>query len=61
MKPIVMNSVNKPEDIKQWFKIIIDRIEKLKIEEKDNTLAKMVSKLREAIFKSYVIVGFPKV
>lgn len=59
-----MNSVNKPEDIQPWFNIIIDRINKIEStdkKEKDDLTVKIVSKLREAIFKSYVIVGYPKV
>lgn len=60
-KAVVMNSLNKPEDIQPWFNILLDRINRLECNSKDAIIAQMVSKLREAILKSYVIVGFPKV
>lgn len=58
-----MSSVNKPKDIQQWYNIISERIEQMNStkEEKDKLIAKVVLRLREAILKSFIIVGFPKV
>lgn len=59
-----MSSVNKPEDIQLVYGIISDRISELtdiSKEQKEQKLARVVLRLREAILKSYIIVGFPKV
>ncbi|CEP13834.1 hypothetical protein [Parasitella parasitica] len=60
---VVMSSVNKPEDIKHIYDIInerVDKMENMTIEEKNKLIAAIVLKLREAILKSYIIIGFPK-
>lgn len=59
-----MSSVNRPEDVQQVYHIIADRIEAIEKHskaEKNKLLASIVLKLREAILKSYIIIGFPKV
>lgn len=59
-----MSSVNKPQDIQQWYNIILEKIEQLEHktkQEKDNLNVQVVLRLREAILKSFIIVGFPKV
>lgn len=59
-----MSSVNKPEDVQYIYHIISERlqqVESLSIQEKNKLLAQIVLRLREAILKSYVIIGFPKV
>jgi pyruvate kinase len=59
-----MSSVNKPEDIQHVYDIISNRIEQLETLsklEKNKLLSTIVLKLREAILKSYIIIGFPKV
>ena len=59
-----MSSVNKPEDVKHVYDIIEQRVDQkrdLSKEEKNKMLAAIVLKLREAILKSYIIIGFPKV
>lgn len=59
-----MSSVNKPEDVKHVYNIIAERVEQeqnLINEEKNKLIARIVLKLREAILKSYIIIGFPKV
>lgn len=59
-----MSSVNQPGDVKLVYQIISDRIDLLENKtrvEKNHLLASIVLKLREAILKSYIIIGFPKV
>lgn len=59
-----MSSVNKPEDVKHVYNIITERVElkqNMTKEEKNKLIARVVLKLREAILKSYIIIGFPKV
>jgi hypothetical protein len=59
-----MSSVNKPEDVKYVYNIIAERVEQnqnLTKEEKNKLIARIVLNLREAILKSYIIIGFPKV
>lgn len=59
-----MSSVNKPEDVKHVYNITAERVEQnqnLTKEEKNKLIARIVLKLREAILKSYIIIGFPKV
>lgn len=59
-----MSSVNKPEDVKHVYNIITERVElkqNMTKEEKNKLIARIVLKLREAILKSYIIIGFPKV
>jgi hypothetical protein len=59
-----MSSVNKPEDVQQVYHIISDRVqqlENLSSQEKNKLVAQIVLKLREAILKSYIVIGFPKV
>ncbi|KAI8643622.1 AhpD-like protein [Parasitella parasitica] len=60
---VVMSAVNKPEDVSHVYNIISERVERTKdmtIEEKNRLIAAIVLKLREAILKSYIIIGFPK-
>ncbi|GAA5796996.1 hypothetical protein HPULCUR_002374 [Helicostylum pulchrum] len=60
---VVMSSVNQPGDVKLVYQIISDRIDLLENKtrvEKNHLLASIVLKLREAILKSYIIIGFPK-
>lgn len=59
-----MSSVNKPEDVKHVYDIIAQRVDQkqgLSKEAKHKMMAAIVLKLREAILKSYIIIGFPKV
>lgn len=59
-----MSSVNKPEDVKHVYALIaqqVDQKQGLSNEAKNELLAAIVLKLREAILKSYIIIGFPKV
>lgn len=59
-----MSSVNRPEDIQHVYAIIdhrVDSIPNLARVEKNKLLANIVLKLREAILKSYIATGFPKV
>lgn len=59
-----MSSVNRPEDVQHVYHIIAERIDKTENQtkaEKNKLLASIVLKLREAILKSYIIIGFPKV
>ncbi|GAN07385.1 conserved hypothetical protein [Mucor ambiguus] len=60
---VVMSSVNKPEDVKHVYDIIAQRVyqkQDLSKEAKNKLMAAVVLKLREAILKSYIIIGFPK-
>ncbi|KAK4509632.1 uncharacterized protein ATC70_006934 [Mucor velutinosus] len=60
---VVMSSVNKPEDVKHVYDIIaqqVDQKQDLPKEAKNKLIAAVVLKLREAILKSYIIIGFPK-
>ncbi|CAO3612520.1 unnamed protein product [Mucor fragilis] len=60
---VVMSSVNKPEDVKHVYALIaqqVDQKQGLSNEAKNELLAAIVLKLREAILKSYIIIGFPK-
>jgi hypothetical protein len=59
-----MSSVNRPEDIQQVYDRISNRVDSLgnlSRPEKNQVLASIVLKLREAILKSYIATGFPKV
>lgn len=59
-----MSSVNKPEDVKHIYDIISERVDQkqeMSREAKNKLIAAIVLKLREAILKSYIIIGFPKV
>jgi hypothetical protein len=53
--------VNRPEDIKHVYSVISERIDKSNNGNNDQLKAKVVLRLREAILKSYIITGFPKV
>ncbi|KAI7907800.1 uncharacterized protein BX663DRAFT_528501 [Cokeromyces recurvatus] len=60
---VVISSVNKPNDIQIVYQVISDKIDKmnhLSKEEKNQLFAKIILRLREAILKSFVIIGFPK-
>lgn len=59
-----MSSVNRPEEIQHVYAIIENRvglIPNLSQLERNKLLASIVLKLREAILKSYIATGFPKV
>ncbi|KAI8987761.1 AhpD-like protein [Mycotypha africana] len=60
---IVMSSVNKPEDIQYIYQTIeakIDNLSQQNESKKNNILSSIVLRLREAVLKSHVIIGFPK-
>ncbi|KAI9483018.1 MAG: AhpD-like protein [Benjaminiella poitrasii] len=61
---VVISSVNKPDDIQFVYYAIVDQIENssnlLSKEEKNKLIASVILRLREAILKSYIIIGFPK-
>ena len=59
-----MSSVNHPEDIQHIYDIVSDNVNKIPNktrEEKNRLVSKIILRLREGVFKSHVIVGFPKV
>lgn len=59
-----MSSVNRPEEIQHVYAIIENRVNvipNLSQLERNKLLANIVLKLREAILKSYIATGFPKV
>ncbi|CEI85712.1 hypothetical protein RMCBS344292_00169 [Rhizopus microsporus] len=60
---VVMSSVNRPEDIQHIYDIVSDNVNKIPNktrEEKNRLVSKIILRLREGVFKSHVIVGFPK-
>ncbi|KAI8356094.1 AhpD-like protein [Choanephora cucurbitarum] len=58
----VINSVNQPKDIQHVYSVISTRIAQSddSPEKKTELLSNVVLRLREAILKSFVIIGFPK-
>ncbi|KAI8348309.1 AhpD-like protein [Blakeslea trispora] len=59
---VVINSVNQPKDIQHVYSIISTRIAQTtnSSEQKTQLLSNATLRLREAILKSFVIIGFPK-
>lgn len=60
----VMSSVNRPEDVVYVYEEISNQVNSfgnLSGLEKNKLMASIVLKMREAILKSYIATGFPKV
>lgn len=64
MQITVMSSVNRPEDVVYVYEEISNQVNSfgnLSGLEKNKLMASIVLKMREAILKSYIATGFPKV
>ncbi|KAI8993365.1 AhpD-like protein [Pilobolus umbonatus] len=60
---VIISSVNHPEDIHHVYKMTstqIDNVDQISTGERDKMRARVVLRLREALLKSHVIIGFPK-
>jgi hypothetical protein len=55
----VITAVNQPQDVQHVYSVISEQVGNTQY--KDKILAQIVLRIREAVLKSYVIIGFPKV
>ncbi|KAI8882648.1 hypothetical protein K501DRAFT_220847 [Backusella circina FSU 941] len=54
----VITAVNQPQDVQHVYSFISEQVKKSNGE--DKVLAQVVLRIREAVLKSFVIIGFPK-
>lgn len=56
-----MTSLNRPQDIPQVYKAVEKKLEAAPASEQESEKTRVIMRMREAIFKTFVLIGYPKV